>query len=365
MKKILVLCQNYPSPKNPFSQTFIHYRLKEYVRQYQVTVLSFASTEDYEYEGINVYTEKSLKKKLEAEKFDALISHAPNVRNHQRFILLNLFKLSNILFIFHGYEVINIHKRIYNQPTYFEFAHSYSTFSKFYHRIKLPLTCFFLHFINRIANCRFVFVSHSLLAEAQQDLNCSIFKKGKNTFVVNNPINPVFQSSAFKSTNKYDFICIRPFTDPKYGIDIFIKLAETNPQYSFHLFGLGDFPKASSFPENLKIFKQFIHADAIPPLLNNYKAAILPTRWDSQGVLACEIAALGMPLYTSDLEVCREMLSKYMNVKMIKNEIFHTINLDADDLKPSEAKDKFFSHANTTYKELDLVNALIENGEHN
>lgn len=359
MKKLLILCQNYPSQENPFSQPFVHYRLREYLPFFDVTVLSFASRDDYEYEGVKVFSEKSAKEIFNNTSYDLVISHAPNVRNHQRFLLTNIFKIKKLLFIFHGYEVINIHKRVYNQKTHFDFPSQYSFLSKFYHSIKLPITCLFLKFVNRLTKCCFIFVSNSLLNEASEDLSCNILKKGFNTFIINNPIDNKFFKAKYASKARFDHVCIRPFHDPKYGIDIFIKLAENHPDKTFHLFGAGQLPKFA-IPKNLTIFHKFLKSDEIIETLKNYKSAVLPTRWDSQGVLACEIAATGMPLYTSDLSVCREMLSNYENVTFCPNDQFHLIKLE-NEVPYYPIKEKhLFSHSNTTHKEISLVKNLFE-----
>jgi glycosyltransferase involved in cell wall biosynthesis len=359
MKKLLVICQNYPSPENPFSQPFIHYRLKEYLSHFSVSVLSFGSRKDYKYEEVCVFTEKSIREMLNTNCYDLVISHAPNIRNHQRFLTMNIFKFKKILFIFHGYEVIDIHKRIYNQKTHYDFPTKYSLLSKFYHRIKLPLTCLFFKFINSLINCCFVFVSESLHVEAKEDLGCHLFYKDINTFIINNPISFDFQNTCYNPTPIFDYVCVRPFSDPKYGVDIFIKLAENHPHRSFHLYGSGQLPTLKQVPTNLKIIEHFLKAEELIALLNNYHVAILPTRWDSQGVLACEIAATGMPLFTSDLSVCKEILGNFENVKFYKNEIFHSINLDNEHPGHFKEKQSLFSHANTTHKEIRLVNSLL------
>ncbi len=360
LKKVLVICQNYPSRENPFSQPFIHNRLKEFYKVFDLSVVSFAATESYEMDGIKVYSEKDFSKHFGMTTFDSLISHAPNIRNHYRFILRNFFNFMNILFIFHGYEVIDIQKRIYNQPTQLKFPHPYPLISKIYHKLKLPITSLFLSILKTLKKCNFIFVSQELLKEATEDLKCNLFKNEKDTFVVNNPINSIFNSTSYQPTNEFDFICIRPFDDPKYGIDIFIKLAEYNPEFSFHLHGKGTLPVFKTWPSNLKVFHKYISPMELPSILNKYRAAILPTRWDSQGVLACEIATLGMPLLTSELPVCKEMLSDLKNVIFINNNNFHEIKLSELKLVSHKTFSTIFSHERTTNKEIEISLNLIE-----
>lgn len=355
MKKLLVICQNYPSPENPFSQPFIHTRLREYSKFFDVKVISFATNINYELDGIKVFSENGSHDILRNSTFETLISHAPNIRNHQRFIVKNFFKFKKFVFIFHGYEVIDIQKRVFSQKTLFDFPYPFSPLAKIYHKIKLPITCLFLKTVNLFKKCNFIFVSQQLLKEAREDLGCSVFNDKVNTFIVHNPINPFFFESKFESSNDFDFVCIRPFDDPKYGVDIFIKLAENNPDFTFHLYGKGILPKEVTIPKNLSIFRTFFSAAEMTTMLSKYRAAILPTRWDSQGVMACEIAALGMPLITSKLAVVEEFLGKNENVILLENENFHQCNLS--NLRFLTNKDTFnrFSFENTTMKEIQVV----------
>ena len=357
MKKILVVCQNYPSEKNPFSMPFIHYRLKEYLSHFQVKVLSFSASEDYEYEGVRVLKESTALKPITNREFDLYIFHAPNIRNHQRLVLSNLFNMPRMIFIFHGYEIIDIHKRIYSKQTHFTFPLQYSYLKKIYHKLKLPITSLFLSFISKITPCEFVFVSNTLLKEATEDLKRNF--SDKNTSIIHNPINPCFQMGKYIPKHRYDYLCIRPFNDPKYGIDIFIELARRHPHQTFHLFGKGELPKELKTPSNLNIFEKFLKPDEIINMISLYRVAIMPTRWDSQGVLVCELSATGMPVVTSDIPVCREFLSSLRNVTFLDNESFHLINLDSLNLANEETLDSFLTFTKTIQREIDLILRII------
>lgn len=358
MKKLIVLCQNYPSPENPFSQPFVHTRLLEYAKHFELVVISFASKKPYEFEGVKVLTESAFNEDFRDFIFDLMISHAPNIKNHYRFIFLNLFKFKKLMLVLHGYEVIDIHKRIYNQKTFYKFPYSHSKLVRFYHKIKLPLTSLLLKSLSRLKSCNFVFVSEILYNEVLEDLRCNIFSKGENTFIVNNPINQIFNTNSYTPLPLFDFICIRPFDDPKYGVDIYIYLAQNNPQFTFHLYGKGVLPYLMQIPKNLKIIDSFLTPFEILPILNKFKACILPTRWDSQGVLACEIAAYGMPLLTSSLEVCKEMLSKYSNVEFVPNEQFADIDLRQISFKNIKLNRKFYTHGETSHLEIAIAQKL-------
>ena len=55
-------------------------------------------------------------------------------------------------------------------------------------------------------------------------------------------------------------------------------------------------------------------------LLNKSKCALMPTRTDAQGVMACEMATFGIPLVTTDLPVCHEVFDTFTNVQFINND---------------------------------------------
>jgi glycosyltransferase involved in cell wall biosynthesis len=360
--RILVICQNYPSPSYPFSQPYIHCRLKEYVKVFDVEVVSFAADIDYVYEGIQVYSEAAWGKRAFENHYDVLISHAPNLRNHVRFILQHLFQFPKIVFVFHGYEVIDIKKRVLGHPTYYSYPPLLNRLQKLYHRLKLPLMHIILRTLKAVKQVRFIFVSETLRDEVRKDLNTSLFDDPALTHVVPNPVNPVFLRPVDPGAGR-GFLCVRPFADPKYGVDIFIKLAELNPQQSFDLFGLGHFSDSFPRPSNLRVIEKLLEPEDLRRMLPQYQAAILPTRWDSQGVLACEVASSGFPLITSKIPVCEEMLGSFENVLLVDNERLPYLELDRVQLQRTVPAHRY-DHHQTTHREISLVQRFIVlNGE--
>lgn len=91
---ILILTQAYPSQGNPYQMAFVHARVKQYLVMGQpVKVLSFAAKQDYRFEGVEVVTLQSAEQSG-LFKAATVVSHAPNLRNHIRFILKNRKKIS-------------------------------------------------------------------------------------------------------------------------------------------------------------------------------------------------------------------------------------------------------------------------------
>ena len=102
MNKILVLATDYPDNNGKVSLQYIHTRNIEYLCSgIVVTVLNFSTKKDYEIDGIRVITVKTYKK--EKNKFNLLISHAPNLRQHLLFLLRYGKYFKKYIFFFHGH----------------------------------------------------------------------------------------------------------------------------------------------------------------------------------------------------------------------------------------------------------------------
>lgn len=164
------------------------------------------------------------------------------------------------------------------------------------------------------------------------------------------------------TTKRYDFITIRSNLDgSKYGIDIVTNIAKNNPKYKFCVIGRGAFYEYYEKPSNLEWLDKNLNHSEIIEYLNSAKYALLPTRTDAQGVMACEIATFGMPLITSDIDVCTEVFEGFKNVAFIDNEdkeidIEPVIN-SLNKIEVQEKNETFFSK-NTVSKEIRLFNVL-------
>ena len=81
----------------------------------------------------------------------------------------------------------------------------------------------------------------------------------------------------------------------------------------------------------------------------------MPTRTDAQGLMMCEMAALGIPVITSDIPVCHEVFDGFSNVIFLNN---NDMGISLDYLKKfpilCKKDDRYFSN-NTTKKEIDII----------
>ena len=309
--KILVLAENYTKPDSLVSLHYIHSRNVLYLENgIDVSVLSFRADCDYEIDGIKVYQYKTYEEELKDVKYDVLVSHAPNLKHHLRFLMKygNLF--DNIVFFFHGHEVLKI-SEVYPKPySYIKDKSFLSYFARdVYDSIKLMV---WREYFKKITyKSQFVFVSQWMYNMFLKfvKINPQIIRDRKH--IIYNCVGKDFEVNNYSldTEKKYDFITIRNNLDgSKYGIDIVTRIAKNNPQYKFCIVGKGEFFKYNEKPENVEWIDKNLTHEEIIDFLNKSKCALLPTRVDAQGVMACEMATFGIPLITSDIDVCKKYL---------------------------------------------------------
>ncbi|MGL5751694.1 MAG: glycosyltransferase [Paraclostridium sp.] len=363
--KILILTTDYPHPNGYVSQYFIHTRNKEYViKGLDISVLSFSAKEDYSIDGVNVFTYDTFKNKLVDIDYDILASHAPNIRQHYLFLNKYNKKFKRIVFFFHGHEVLKS-SQIYPEPYSYMKKQSfiYKSFSDTYDDIKLKLWKKF--FMKNTEKCEFVFVSNWMYDMFIKFVKLNPNKIKGKVHIVYNSIGKKFEDSSYdeNTSKKYDFITIRNLLDKsKYCIDVVTNMAKNNPQYKFCVVGKGEFYKVNGKPENIEFIEKHLNHDEIISMLNKSKVALMPTKADAQGVMACEIATFGIPLITSDIDVCKEVFEGFRNVSYIDNykDInVELLNLESIKTQGIEKNDKFMT-INTIDKEIELFKKLSE-----
>lgn len=323
--KLLVLCQDYPSTEKPYALAYIHSRVVEYQKNgYFVKILSFNCKQKYIFEGIPVI------EKLDNEHYDVLISHAPNLRSHIKFLIFKHRKFSKFIFWFHGHEVMNVAKD-YPKP-YSWNKNEFRTIHKIYSPIKFLIIREFLNWLNKSKDVTLVFVSEWMKDIFEKNITIT----EKFTWeIINNPINPVFLEKKYKPNYNSKGICIRPWDNSKYAVDLVLEFAKANPHVTIDIYGGGEFPRHYEIPINVEFIKKFFLQKEIPKILNGYHFAIMPTRLDAQGVMACEFATYGIPLITNSIPIMIEMLQEFNNVLFISSENFSDFT-DLKLLQPEE-----------------------------
>jgi len=145
-----------------------------------------------------------------------------------------------------------------------------------------------------------------------------------------------------------------------YAIDIVNELAKNNPEYRFLIIGKGKYFEHNNKASNITLIDKVLKHNEIIEFLNQSKCALMPTRRDTQGLMACEIATFGIPLITSNIPICHEIFDSFQNVTFIDNN-----DIDKNDLKKlyesisgkKGKNDKYF-YKNTCSKEIELFNKV-------
>lgn len=327
-----------------------------------VDVLSFSAKDEYEIDNIHVYGFSHYKKTYVRYNYDIAIFHAANIKHHYFFINKFGSNFPHFLFFFHGHEVLKISK-VYSKP--------YSYIKKKQGLIQNIYDCLKLKMWNKTFRkvaykSWYVFVSNWMLDQFQRWVKISAKELNNRCSVIYNCIGAEFENGIYnvKTEKKYDYLSVRSdFDGSKYGVDIICKLATENPTKKFLLCGRGDYFKYHKKPDNLMVEYRALNHSEIIELLNESKCALMPTRTDAQGVMACEMASIGIPLITSDIEVCREVFQDYKNVALITNNVDRLPCLEAiynSIKKYAGIKDtnKYYTQ-NTIGKEVKLIEDIF------
>ncbi len=359
--KILVACANYPNNEGGKLLYYAHMRNLSYVKYgIEVTVLNFAANDNYQIDGISVITLKEYKRYN--IQYDVLVCHAPNIRNHYKFLKKYISEFRKILMIFHGHEILKINE-VYPKPyKYNKKAIVKMCIQNTYDRIKLKLWNRFI--IENVTKLELIFVSNQLYKQFMKYVGVIPQSEDIKYHIIHNAVSPFFENNIYDSTSekKFDFITIRSNIDSStYCIDLINKMAFQNSKKSFLVIGKGEYFKIYDNAPNIVWINESMNHDRLIEYINSARIALMPTRNDSQGLMSCELATFGIPLITSDIEVCHEMFDKDFDVIYIDNDL-EEFNLDAilnelPVVSTHDKNEKFFV-ANTLIKEIEILKSI-------
>lgn len=324
---MLVLVQGYPSASRPYNLAYVHARVLAYRQAgFDVTVLSFGANECYVHEGIQVETEASVSRQI---VFDVCVSHAPNLRNHLRWMWRYQHIWKKTIWVLHGHEVL-IKQNYYPAPYRWDKRLNpfYRWADKTYDRMKVQVLARAIRHWLKQQKLHLIFVSDWM---RQSFLDCVPIEPSVidgHFTIAPNPIHPTFLTHRWNPQKiRADFVTIRPLDEPKYALDVVIELAKGHPDLRFDIFGQGRYFQFNPPPANVHWQNHFWTQEELPEILNHYRAALMPTRLDAQGVMNCEMAMLGMPVLTTDLPICREMLGAFPRVGFFSLEHLEQVKL--------------------------------------
>jgi len=359
--KVLILTTDYPNLEGDIPAFFIHVRSMFYKENgIELDVLSFNAKSDYIIDGINVITLATYKK---IEKYyDVLILHAPNLRNHYMFLKKFGKRFEKHLYFFHGHEILKINKD-YPKP-YKYMRKKLNILQDIYDFIKLKIWHYY--FIRNNRKSYYIFVSNWMKEMFLKNLKINEKIITKNAFITYNSIGEKFETNNYDKKQKkiYDFITIRSNLDEsKYSIDIVNKLAYKNSDKKFLLIGKGKFFDFFDKAPNITLIEKNCNHKEIISFLNKSKCALMPTRTDSQGLMACEMATFGIPLITSNIEICYEIFSEFENVDYINNDEIETEDIvdkyNSISVHETKKNEKYFSK-NTCQNEIKILEKILD-----
>lgn len=361
--KLLILTAFYPAPDGTHERMFVHVRDIFYQKNgIDVTVLNFAAKADYIIDGIKVITLDSYKKSR--QNFDIAVFHSANLRNHYLFVKKYGQRFRRFVFFFHGHEMLYLTK---DYPEPYSYMRKRAGFGKtiqnMYDYTKIHV---WANFYKKAANkSDYVFVSSWMYRRFMSNTGLNEKDLHGKCHIINNSIGSVFESASYQADaeKKYDFITIRSNLDgSKYGVDLVVRMAEENPQCKFLLIGRGKYFEYNKKPNNLELISRTMDHAEMLDYLNASKCAILMTREDTQGVMTCELAAYGMPVITSDIEVCHEFFDDAPNIAMVSNEMsgipIVQISKKLAEGVPYHKSSKYFAK-NTIMKEIELYKHCV------
>ncbi len=364
--KILELCGGYPDNNGSSALSYVkvrnHYYKEEGVKD--IVVLNFSSPEgSYIMDDVKVISLKFYENYYSNMHFDLLVCHAPNLRNHYLFLRKYQKRFPVVVFFFHGHEVLSIKKEYPKPYPYLKGRVLKRFFSPLYDKLKFRV--WNNYFSKQSDNVHLIFVSEWIRAKFEEYVGVKLVNLRAQNHLIYNGVSRRFEKDSYNvSTPKfYDFITIRSnIDDPKYAVDVVNNLAWKNPQYKFLLVGKGNFFSYKEKAKNIEQIERYLTPDEVVDLLNKTKCGLMPTKNDTQGIMACEMATFGMPLITSDIDVCKVVFEGFKNVAFISNNDYN-LNLSAvvTKIRPCSSKNDKFFYNNTIVKEVIFLKSLLSN----
>lgn len=361
---VLVAVENYPGSPNGkvVSHKFVHVRNLYYQSLgINVTVVSFAEKGSYIYEGIEVISVNEYQRR--EGHYDLLLCHQPNLKHHLPFCLRYSNDFHGMVFFFHGHEVLKVSQAYPKPYPYVKINPISVALRDLYDEVKFRV---WRHYFSMVRESSFfVFVSQWMYDEFMKWLRVDRSFLSDRARVIPNCIGSAFEDNHYapESNPEFDLITIRGNLDTsKYALDLVIESAVANPGLNYLVIGKGDFFNHFQRPANLRWLDSTLSHDEIIGYLNKARCALMPTRTDAQGLMMCEMASFGIPLITSDVPVCHEVLDQFGNVGFLPNDGFDCDLSSFINQIPAGAASVFspYSKRNTIGKEVELMRSIID-----
>lgn len=371
---VLVVTPGYPTKEDPYAFQFVKTRVEAY-KQRGIFCDIYCWNDDflrkkdllnarYEDEGLLVGLFSELKDLLSQKDYKVIVVHFFNSSLLQ--ILYSRCQSAQIILVCHGAEILQGYIQHETSP---------------YFLPKNPITppsVEFKHWLNRALidqRFNFVFVSDFLKQKAEDHLGVTF----KNFNIIPNYINSQRFHFEIKSQEKRKKILIlRKYSDERnYSADVSVKaILELSKhkefkEFSIDIVGVGKakevlFAPLKRFP-NVQFVDKFIPNDKLPAFLSNYGFMLIPTRFDTQGVMLGEGLSSGVLCLTTDIDPMRGYFSEFPKILTTSSDslaaaVLDFFNNEAEfenySKKLSEKVSNLFSYEQTLAKEIDLIDRL-------
>lgn len=218
-----------------------------------------------------------------------------------------------------------------------------------------------------------IFISNYLKKICEED--CAT--KATNYKIIPNYIDQsLFQFSQKRDESRKNIVLLRPFTAANYGGDIAIKaIKQISTKDWFHdlninIYGFGyyfdDLTKTIESLPNVKVHKGYVKQEKIPDIYKEHGVALVPTRFDTQGVSMGEAMASGLIPISHNVAAIPEFLDEscgflvepedHIGLAEAIEKIYYSPELFKEmSLKASERVIKQCGYKSTIAIEVDLI----------
>lgn len=376
-KEILVVCANYPYGENIYGGAFIVPRVKAYLKEgFNVSVciakypVGKKETEIYENDGVKLYIGdfNLLEERIKEVNPGAIVVHSPILQNYNTFKKLGVE--DRLIFIYHGFEVRDVGHLYYNFDE-LAMERIRNILQMDMNRKIFALEAF------RNKKIAKVFVSNFFKNLAIKDIGVTPL----NSYVISNYIeSDLFTYTKKNPEDRLKIFSIRPFDNKNYGgdliVDTILRLSEKKffKELSFHVQGFGKKFKEMTAPlrkfDNVKVVEGILKREEIAKLHKQHGIALIPTRFDTQGVSVGEAMSSGLVPVTNKVAAIPEFVPE--NCAMLASD--NSVKELAEGIErlyynPDEFLEKSFNAAqhirkicsfeNTIGKEIELINKII------
>ena len=311
--KYLVVSPGYPSETDPYSNAFVHERVKRYIEAglnvevYSVSRKLFSPKKNgasYHYNYIHVEQGNvaELKQKIRSGQYEKILVHF----GFELVVsaAVKAVPKTPLIIWFHGVDSIGWYRRMYNLQL--RNAVKFAGYIPINILQRFSLRRILVHHGDRI-HC--IFVSEWLKQIAEKDMHC--VGRIKHASVIPNIVNDeTFPYRPKDPEDRLNILSIRSFASKKYANDQTVKAIQalTSKPYfgelTFRICGDGRLWDSTVKPlkqyPNVHLMRRFFSHDQIVELHSRHGVMLMPSRQDTHGISTCEGMSSGLVPITSN-----------------------------------------------------------------